>query len=155
MIGFIQLVKEPIDKLVYGEPNLSICMRTIRWAMLWVHSNHRIMPMITRIERRRKTEEKPLHGVNRIEWSATEGKWVVRKILQSTAPVGKQIQVFSMRDNRIWKKKRNHNHWLINLINMTLQLKVKSASNDNRLKELTLTFMPSNCVKTDYPSQWL
>ena len=31
MIGFIQLVKEPIDKLVNGEPNLSICMRTIRW----------------------------------------------------------------------------------------------------------------------------
>lgn len=31
MIGFIQLVKEPIDKLINGEPNLSICMRTIRW----------------------------------------------------------------------------------------------------------------------------
>ena len=30
MIGFIQLVKEPIDKLVNGEPNLSTCVRTIR-----------------------------------------------------------------------------------------------------------------------------
>ena len=29
--------------------------------------------------KKEKTEEKPLHGVNRIEWSATEGKWVVRR----------------------------------------------------------------------------